>query len=186
MKVNDRRVRKTRKSLYNALAELMLTKELQQITVRELADKADIHRATFYTHYKDIYDLYEKLEDIVIEDLEKIIVNESSNNYEKVFVEIIDYVYNNKSICRIFLGESGKNSFNKRVSHFLEEKYKELWIYESGENDITEQQKFWVRYHIHGSLAILSRWAGHNFIHSKEEVITISLKIDNVFDSFKL
>ena len=186
MKVNDRRVSKTRKSLYNALADLMLTKKLQKITVRELSDRADIHRATFYKHYKDIYDLYEQLEDVVITDLEEIIVNDASQNYDKVFIKVIDYVYNNTRICRVFLDESGKNSFNKRVSHFLEEKYKELWIYESKENDISERQKFWIRYHIQGSLAILCRWAEHDFSYPVEEVIAISLKIDHAFDSINI
>ena len=68
---DDRRVRKTKKALQNAFAELLLTKEIQNISIRELTDYADIHRATFYMHYKDIYDLYEQLEDTIIYDLSK-------------------------------------------------------------------------------------------------------------------
>ena len=43
-------------------------KELSKVTVQEISDTADINRATFYKHYLDVYDLYDKLEqDILIE-----------------------------------------------------------------------------------------------------------------------
>ena len=43
----DRRVRRTRKRLQEALAALMREKELKDITVRELTDLADVNRGTF-------------------------------------------------------------------------------------------------------------------------------------------
>jgi len=54
----DRRVRKTKKALREGLAELLTQKSIQKITVRELTDKVDIHRSTFYANYEDIYDLF--------------------------------------------------------------------------------------------------------------------------------
>ena len=56
----DRRTMKTRRALAEALAELLAAKELHRITVQEIADKADVNRVTFYHHYQDVYDLYEK------------------------------------------------------------------------------------------------------------------------------
>lgn len=58
----DRRVRKTKKLLENALAELLSEKPLKSITVREIAERADINRGTFYLHYKDVYDMAEKIQ----------------------------------------------------------------------------------------------------------------------------
>ena len=58
----DLRVRKTRNSIMNAFIELRSKKELERITIKELAELACINKATFYQHYKDIYDLSEKLE----------------------------------------------------------------------------------------------------------------------------
>ena len=62
MKKEDRRVKKTEKALAEALSKLLVDKKIQNITIRELTETADLHRSTFYTHYTDIYDLYEKLE----------------------------------------------------------------------------------------------------------------------------
>ena len=58
----DRRVRKTRAQLRQGLAELLKEKSIKEITVKELVEKVDINRSTFYLHYTDIYDMMEKIE----------------------------------------------------------------------------------------------------------------------------
>lgn len=50
---NDRRSRRTRQLLGDALVELMLEKRFEAITVQEILDRADIGRSTFYAHYRD-------------------------------------------------------------------------------------------------------------------------------------
>lgn len=56
----DRRTRKTRKALIEALTKLMSEKKINKITVKELTDLADVNRSTFYLYYNDIYDMLEK------------------------------------------------------------------------------------------------------------------------------
>lgn len=80
MNKNDRRVKKTKRAIQNAFAELMLEKRIQDITVQELVDKADIHRATFYSHYHDIYDLYEQIECDMISEFSSIMKNDPTPN----------------------------------------------------------------------------------------------------------
>ena len=58
----DRRVKKTKRQLRLALMELMCEKPQKHISVRELAERADINRGTFYIHYKDVSDLLQQLE----------------------------------------------------------------------------------------------------------------------------
>ncbi|MFV0362949.1 MAG: TetR-like C-terminal domain-containing protein [Suipraeoptans sp.] len=47
----DIRIKKTKKTLKNALLELCQNKELKEITVSELCKKASINRTTFYKYY---------------------------------------------------------------------------------------------------------------------------------------
>ena len=63
-KKTDRRTLRTRKAICDAFAELLSEKELHKITVQEIADKADVNRVTFYKHYLDVYDLYDKIEEL--------------------------------------------------------------------------------------------------------------------------
>ena len=59
----DRRVRKTKKLLLDGLTQLMQTKDVSEISVKELSDLVDINRGTFYLHYRDIFDMLNKTED---------------------------------------------------------------------------------------------------------------------------
>ena len=53
----DRKTRYTRMVLQDSLIELMKEKPISKITIKELCEKADINRTTFYAHYTDQYDL---------------------------------------------------------------------------------------------------------------------------------
>jgi AcrR family transcriptional regulator len=49
----DRRVRRTRFAVANALFALMLEKDYEAITVQDIVERADIVRSTFYVHFDD-------------------------------------------------------------------------------------------------------------------------------------
>ena len=67
-KKTDRRVLRTRKMLLEGLTDLLKEKDIKDISVKELADYADINRCTFYLHYKDVYDMLEKIEIEFVDD----------------------------------------------------------------------------------------------------------------------
>lgn len=56
----DRRVQKTKKAIYTALFGLMKEKPLDLISVTELAERANINRKTFYSHYATIPDVLDE------------------------------------------------------------------------------------------------------------------------------
>ncbi|HJT80341.1 MAG TPA: TetR/AcrR family transcriptional regulator [Chthoniobacterales bacterium] len=57
-KKEDRRVRRTRDRLGDALVELLVEKPFDDITVQEVLDRAKVSRSTFYSHYRDKNDLF--------------------------------------------------------------------------------------------------------------------------------
>ncbi len=67
----DLRIQKTKSNIFNAYIELREKKPIEKITVKELTDKAQISKQTFYLHYKDIYDLTEQIERELIADIMK-------------------------------------------------------------------------------------------------------------------
>ena len=54
----DRRTAYSKKVIRESLLALMQDKPLNKITVKELCDRADVNRSTFYAYYEDIYDLH--------------------------------------------------------------------------------------------------------------------------------
>ena len=56
----DRRVERTKRHIYLAFFELLKKKPMDEITITELANAADIDRRTFYTHYHTVIDVYDE------------------------------------------------------------------------------------------------------------------------------
>lgn len=64
--MGDLRTERTRAAIREAFMTLRAKKSLEKITVKELAEHARINKATFYLHYRDIYDLSEQIEDQIL------------------------------------------------------------------------------------------------------------------------
>ncbi len=59
-KKTDRRTNRTRRSLSAAMVELVKEKRFDDITVQNVIDRADVGRSTFYSHFRDKEDLFQK------------------------------------------------------------------------------------------------------------------------------
>lgn len=129
----DRRVRKTKMHLRLALMELMSVKDVKSISVRELAERADINRGTFYIHYKDIDDLLQQLEDEMAEQLVAVCENHSPKDYAEdrqlmfsfpYMKELFRFIQENADLCKVLLGSNGDRAYLERIygilrDHFL-------------------------------------------------------------------
>ncbi len=70
--VELKKSKRTENLITSVYIELINNKRWDKITVKELCLGADITRGTFYQYYNDIYDLMEKIQDTLIDDLNKI------------------------------------------------------------------------------------------------------------------
>lgn len=65
----DIRIEKTKTAIRNAFLSLRKTKPTEKISVRELCALARVNKSTFYSHYRDIYDLAEAIETELIREM---------------------------------------------------------------------------------------------------------------------
>ena len=120
----DRRVRKTKAQLREGLAHLMLEKSIKEITVKELVDKIDINRSTFYLHYADIYQMLQQIEEEALDNITHILENcpvdfsnnESTLEFVTKFFAILD---SDKDLCRALLGPHGDMAFVEQIENLL-------------------------------------------------------------------
>ena len=120
----DRRVRKTKAQLREGLAHMMLEKSIKEITVKELVDKVDINRSTFYLHYADIYQMLQQIEEEALDNITHILENcpvdfsnnESTLEFVTKFFAILD---SDKDLCRALLGPHGDMAFVEQIENLL-------------------------------------------------------------------
>ncbi len=160
----DSRVRRTKRLLRQGLTELLREKSIKKITVRELSERIDINRGTFYLHYKDIYDLVDQIEKELFEEFEGILGNYSLADLQirprKVFSDMCRFLYDNREICAALLGENGDINFILNLRKFLRQKcLRDIAAYYHLEN-LTEYTYIY-SYFESGVTGILRYWLEH-------------------------
>jgi AcrR family transcriptional regulator len=116
----DIRVQYTRKVLQDSLIALMKEKSILNITIREICDRSGVSRSTFYTYYKDQYDLLRQLEEQASLEAEKILRRYTRTGQKPggevtaIMQDLLQYVVNNSNSIQVLLSENGDTSYQKK------------------------------------------------------------------------
>lgn len=124
--MTENRKTKSKEKIRKAFIELINKKGFEEITVSDIARKAEINRGTFYQHYKDKYDLLEKLEQTDIENLEKILLSDKYNDDNELIsnravLDALKYVYNDIDYFKALTSKNGDHKLMKKVKAILNE-----------------------------------------------------------------
>lgn len=178
MNNNDRRVKKTKKALNGALIRLMQENELRNITVRQLIELADVHRATFYSHYHDIYDLYEQLETSIISEIKALVYEQEYDDCEKIFRGLISYIRENSDAAKALLGVYGQKSFLQRLCDMLEINCLNYFYKDATITGKDIRERYIAGYHVRGCVHIITQWIDSDFAMSEDELLGIIINLD--------
>lgn len=112
----DRRVKYTKMVIEDSFIELLKTNPINKITVKAVCALADVNRSTFYKHYKDVYDVLEKIEESLYNKFKKILSGKIADPSKKLKTDdIFHLIADNKDVCEIILGENGDTNFIKKI-----------------------------------------------------------------------
>ena len=170
-KKEDRRVRRTKKLLTQALTQLLQEKQINEITVKELTDLADMNRGTFYLYYKDMFDMLEKIEDGMFEALDEIVSlhehGDVSQQTKPILLDLFHFIEENQEMCRVLLSPHGDMNFLHRLNEVVREKCLKAWPdirKEKGEADFDYHYSFVV----FGCAGVIRAWVNRNCQESAE------------------
>lgn len=176
----DRRVRKTRRQLRECLVTLLKEKKVQDITVRELTDMADLNRGTFYLHYKDVFDLLEKTETELQEEFNQLVMKHSAEDLKQrpavIFNEIYALVYDNADLIEILLGENGDLNFVNRLKQLIREKCLQDWmeVFRSGNPNAFDA---FFSFIVSGCVGIVQYWLMTGLKETPEQLAKLTEQI---------
>ena len=172
-KKEDRRVRRTKKLLTQALTQLLQEKQINEITVKELTDLADMNRGTFYLYYKDMFDMLEKIEDGMFEALDAIVSphehDDVSQQTKPILLDLFRFIEDNQEMCRVLLSPHGDMNFLHRLNEVVREKCLKAWPNirkGKGEADFDYHYSFVV----FGCAGIIRAWVNRNCPESAEKM----------------
>jgi len=181
---SNRQYQKTETTLQKALLDLLKLKELDTITVTELTEKADIHRGTFYLHYKDVYDLFESVENDFFTKTQELYIFYVGKAEEVDLITFFNKIYrlfsDNIQVTRIML-DKGSFAYNE-VFIFLKtheyrgpENFKE-WhsVYSVGDKD---NYMFFFKSLVSAVNTIVFTWFENNFEIEPAEMASITTTI---------
>ena len=120
MAKSDQRTRLTKMLIRKAFTELLREKPVQNITVKELCQTAGINRGTFYSHYTDIYDLLQQIEDEITEEFQKSLQpllegDPSDLTPLNITAGVFACIQQNADVCAIALRPDGDRRFASQL-----------------------------------------------------------------------
>jgi AcrR family transcriptional regulator len=123
---NDSRVIRTKKLIREGLVSLIKEKSINKITVKELTDRIEINRGTFYLHYKDVIHLIECIENELYAEFDAMLSSYTAVQLLKSPIDVCEafcaHFYEHRDIYAALLSENGDAKFSYKVGELMNEK----------------------------------------------------------------
>ncbi|WP_200757082.1 TetR/AcrR family transcriptional regulator [Effusibacillus dendaii] len=120
----DRRIAKSQEAIKNAVTELMSEKNFDDITIQDIADRANVNRGTIYLHYTDKYDLLDKMIEEHINNLRELCRSASEMTFQEGNYVWFEYFERHYLFFSTMLASKGAPSFRSRFLDLVIEEYK--------------------------------------------------------------
>ncbi|HSU78796.1 MAG TPA: TetR/AcrR family transcriptional regulator [Candidatus Angelobacter sp.] len=154
----DRRILKSQEAIKNAVIELMSEKSFDDITIQEIADRANVNRATIYLHYLDKYDLLDKLIDEHINKLKEISEWACEMEWLDAIPVFFEYFETNYLFFSTMLAsKGGAPSFRNKFLEYVIEGYKGELYKTNGKNEGLSEEVI-VKFAGNAYVGVLESW----------------------------
>ncbi|MCA1055883.1 TetR/AcrR family transcriptional regulator [Rossellomorea aquimaris] len=160
----DRRIKKTKKSIKEALFKFAVIKGMENVTVQDIIDEADINRATFYYHYKDKYNLFQEIVDETLEGLmNDVVLPHKAESVEDILhppaLAFFKHVEKHIEIYKIIIGKKGLPGIRWEMLDTLKTSIeKNIMQLEEGEFGVLVEKDFLVNFIAGALLALIMDW----------------------------
>lgn len=121
----DRRILKSQEAIKKAVLELMSEKSFDEITIQDLADRANVNRGTIYLHYVDKFDLLDKLMEEHINQLRELGETACEMEWRPATLAFFEYFERHYFFFSTMLASKGSPFFRTRFLDFLLDAFKQ-------------------------------------------------------------
>lgn len=176
---NNQRTRLSKMLFKNALMDLLKEKgSVAKISVRELCDRAELNRSTFYAHYQEPNDLLIEIETELLDATEehlKKIGAENDIGAHKYILSFLQYIRQNDKPFRALLIDSTDPEFRSR---FMQQS-----IIQFVDNLRIvlpkELEQYIFSYILNGSTGIIIQWIRSDYAADENEIVNLLFSINH-------
>jgi len=168
----DRRVVRTKRAIKNAFARLLTEKNINDITVSDIAALADINRKTFYNYYAGVYEVVDEIENEIVSRLDEMLTEidfkSNMNRPYMVFEKLTSVISTDKEFFGFLLSMDANVSLTTKLIDLLTAKVKAILMQyvKAEERKIDLMLEFMVP----GMVAVYRRWFNSDRSEPIEEI----------------
>lgn len=176
---DDLRIRRTRQFIQDAFLALLERKPFEKIQVSDITDSAMVNRSTFYRHYRDKYDLADRLQEEMIETFNTLASTMTGETLLTYLVDgaplphivsLLAYVERFPAFFRLMAARGFYDRIGTRVSETIKATFPRI-----RENTLADRYGECVITAIFGS--IIERWLEGGMQESREDIALLLTRI---------
>ena len=185
IKKTDKRKVRTKRLIRDALTELMEDKGFEGLTVRDLTEKAEINRGTFYLHYQDKYDLLGKSEAEILTEIVKItqliqpkdVLTFNQNTALPFIIKLFELFHENSSFMKVILGPKGDAKFQGKLRDIIKKTFLQNVISKIKKDEMLVPADYLFSYVSSAHLGVIQHWLETGMEKTPQEMAMILSRI---------
>jgi AcrR family transcriptional regulator len=126
----DRRIMKSKRAIKKAFLTILSAKDINDITIKNIADVADVDRKTVYNYYNGTYEILNEIENEMVntinETVRSINIEGSIGSHELIFKKISEVVTSNMEFYNILMKLSYDSQLIKKLITVFSEYSKKI------------------------------------------------------------
>ncbi len=178
-KKDDRRIRYTKRVIRESFVHLLSLKPIAKITVKEICETADVNRSTFYAHYKDPYDLMQKIKGEVMREintwLNGLVFPMDAPVSQQVMKMVFEYVAANAELCKVLLGAYGDEELQEELMMIAQQQVMKEWA--GGAEADSSLSEYLIQFGVHASVAVVKKWLENGLREPPEEMSELVIRL---------
>jgi len=172
-KKEDRRTALTKRMLKDAMIEMLKEKDIYHISIRELCERADVNRTTFYKYYGSQFDLLTGMENDLLLFLADLLRDPEANTIQAIETACT-YLEDHLEFARLIFNNNVDPAFPQKV--FSMEAVKEAVIKKCADLHEETELEYIYNYMTYGAYRVVYVWLNKEKRESPHEIACILAK----------
>ena len=171
----ETKILRTKESVRNALIQMLVTNDIDKVTIKELCNISQINRTTFYKYYGSQYDVLNEIASIYISKTADLLMHDLNCGHKMTdnLTNALYFIKDNSGFFELFL-DSENTRLSSRIHSLLPDFHS--FVVSSISKALSDQEKeYLTAFVLHGSIKMIARWLSDECTLSCEEMCNLIL-----------